>query len=801
LAPLLFLLLLGSGTAAAPSAESLYRDAHAAFRRGDMKTAGVIACGALERFRDSDDPSVWRLRIECGTVLTSQGNPQKARTLLERSLPTQLVGSDIEVLRLQALAIVARRLKEQARAEALIVQAYDLAKKKHPRTLPTLLVYRATIDTKNSAKWGQEALQLARQFGDIDAELRARGVIARDLANHERFDEALEMWEKAVPQTRQEGNASLMQKYEGSLGWAYFELGDYENAAALFTRAHATAKRIGADIDLVPWTYQLGNVRMKQGDLAGAETYYRSALDLATKLDHEQRPIALANVANLELRKGRLLEAQRYNDQATSERRVSKDVEGELRSLLLSGRIATASRKFAEAERLLKDVAARTKWKSTKAEVHGRLAQLYVTQGNFAAADEQFRKSFAVIRDVRNDVEAMELRFSFFTAVEELIDSYVDFLIARGRKEEALRITESVRAQTLEEALPAVAELRDVREIARNTRATILCYWLGGTNSYLWIVTPKMLDVVKLPPKRTIETEVDAYQSDLLGKQGTLARSGARGKALWQMLVGPASRSIAHGSRVLIVPHGRLGAFNMETLVVPSTKPHYWIHDAVIATASSLELLVRNKQKRVGQPRLLLVGNAPPAAREFAELPRAADEMKNVARHFSGRSVILSGAKATPSAYRAASPSQFTFLHFVAHGVATRQRPLDSAVVLAREGDAFKLYARDIAKQPLTAKLVTISSCHGAGTRTYAGEGLVGLGWAFLRAGADNVIAALWEVSDGASPELMNDFYANLAKTSDPAAALRDAKLSLIKRGGIYVRPQYWAPFLLYGSS
>jgi CHAT domain-containing protein/Tfp pilus assembly protein PilF len=798
--PLLFL-LLGSGTAVAPSAESLYRDADAAFKRGDVKKAGVIASGALQRFGDSDEPWVWRLRLVHGTVLTSQGNHEGARELLERSLPPRLAGTDIEVLRLQGLAMVARRRKEQVHAETLITQAYELAKKKHPRTLPMLLVYRATIDTKNSAKWAREALQLARQFNDVDAELRARGTIARDLANHERFDEAIAMWEAAIPQARKSGDVSLMQKFEGNLGWGYLELGNYENASEFFTRAHATATKVGANSDLVPWTYQLGNVRMKQGDLAGAETYYRAALDLATKIGHEQKPIALAYVANFELRQGRLSEAQRYNDQATRERRAAKDVEGELRSLLLAGRIATSARKFDEAERLLKDVAARTVWKSTKAEVHGRLAQLYVTQGNFASADEQFRQSMAVMRDARENVDDMELRFSFFTAVDELLESYVDFLIARGRNADALRVTESVRAQTLEEALPDVVEPRDVREIARDTGATILCYWLGSANSYLWIVTPKRLEVVKLPPKRVIEAEIDAYQADLLGKQGTLSRSGARGKALWQMLVGPASRSIAHGSRVLIVPHGRLDAFNMETLVVPSAKPHYWIHDAVIATASSLELLVRNDRKRVAQPRLLLVGNPPPAAREFAPLPRAAAEMNKVARHFSGRAVILSGAKATPSAYRSAAPNGFTFLHFVAHGVATRQKPLDSAVVLAREGDTFKLYARDIARQPLTAKLVTISSCHGAGTRAYAGEGLVGLGWAFLRAGADNVIAALWEVSDAATPELMDNFYANLAKSSDPAAALRDAKLSLMNRGGVYARPLYWAPFLLYGDS
>jgi CHAT domain-containing protein len=383
-----------------------------------------------------------------------------------------------------------------------------------------------------------------------------------------------------------------------------------------------------------------------------------------------------------------------------------------------------------------------------------------------------------------------------------LFDSYVDFLVSRGRAPDALAVTESSRAQALEEARNDLVEPRDVRVLARESNATILCYWLGSAQSYLWIVTPQNVDVVKLPPKKSIETAIDAYQRDLLGPRGTLSGSGARGIALWRMLVEPASRAIAPRSRVIIVPHGRLDAFNMETLVVPSPKPHYWIDDAILASAGSLGLIAQKETKQSATPRLLLVGNAPPPNKEFAALPRAGVEMSKVASHFGkGRSVILSGVKATPSAYRAASPNAFTFLHFVAHGVATRQKPLDSAVVLAREGEEFKLYARDVAQQPLTAKLVTISSCHGAGTRTYAGEGLVGLGWAFLRAGADNVIAALWEVSDAATPELMDKFYASLAKGTDPASALRDAKLALIRAGGTYARPRYWAPFLLYGSS
>ena len=92
------------------------------------------------------------------------------------------------------------------------------------------------------------------------------------------------------------------------------------------------------------------------------------------------------------------------------------------------------------------------------------------------------------------------------------------------------------------------------------------------------------------------------------------------------------------------------------------------------------------------------------------------------------------------------------------HGTASRLRPLDSAIVLSKSNDrddSFKLYARDIIQHPLRAELVTISACYGAQGRAYSGEGLVGLSWAFLKAGAHNVVAALWEATDASTAQLM----------------------------------------------
>jgi CHAT domain-containing protein len=202
----------------------------------------------------------------------------------------------------------------------------------------------------------------------------------------------------------------------------------------------------------------------------------------------------------------------------------------------------------------------------------------------------------------------------------------------------------------------------------------------------------------------------------------------------------------------------------------------------------------------IKKPNLLLIGNAVSASSEFPPLPQAADEIRNVAHHFSDETII-DGPKATPAAYLASDPGKFSYIHFVAHGTASRLSPLDSAVVLSPQGDTYKLYARDIVEKPLRADLVTISACYGSGSRAYSGEGLVGLSWAFLRAGARNVVAALWEANDVSTPKLMDMMYSAISSGSDPAAALHSAKLAMLHSDSVYRRPFYWAPFQLYVGS
>ena len=298
---------------------------------------------------------------------------------------------------------------------------------------------------------------------------------------------------------------------------------------------------------------------------------------------------------------------------------------------------------------------------------------------------------------------------------------------------------------------------------------------------------------------------VKSYRNALLGARDPLESANANGQRLYEMLIEPARKLIPQGSRVILLPDGSLYGLNFETLIVPGPKPHYWIEDVTATTASSLTLLASTATRSVPVTRsLFLVGNTVSPNADFPALPQAVAEMQHIEKYFpEPRREVLSGSEATPAAYMSSRPEQYSYLHFVTHGTASRARPLESAVILSKEndGETYKLYARDIVKHHLSAYLVTISACNGAGTREFSGEGLVGLSWAFLRAGARNVIGALWEVSDVSTPELMDTLYDGLSHGEDPASALRAAKLSLLHSESVFRKPYYWAPFQLYAGS
>jgi CHAT domain-containing protein len=251
---------------------------------------------------------------------------------------------------------------------------------------------------------------------------------------------------------------------------------------------------------------------------------------------------------------------------------------------------------------------------------------------------------------------------------------------------------------------------------------------------------------------------------------------------------------------VVIVADGPLHALNFETLPLPGDPPRLWIEEATLSRAPSLGLLLDpSPQSRTGRS-LLLIGDPLAAGPEFPALTRAAAEIDAIHKHFH-RAKIYRGPGATPHAFRQAPPEPFSHIHFTSHAVANADSPLDSFIQLSPYQSRSRLFARDIARLHLTAELVTISACRGAGSRAYSGEGLVGLGWAFLRAGASSVIAGLWDVPDDATALLMDSLYDGLQSGASPAEALTRAKRKLLLEEDRYRKPFYWGSLQVYVRS
>jgi len=606
------------------------------------------------------------------------------------------------------------------------------------------------------------------------------------------------------------------------MGWAYQNLGDFEHALANFQQAEQLAQQIHMTRTRVLWLQDAGLAEYRLGNLEAARKYdaeaLRSALTLPAADEVDQVVNIETNLALLLYEQDQYSAAKTYSDAAVLAARNSKDnkvvaytgfVEG-----LLAMRLAgptEGERKLLAAQQLTSDPDIRT-------EIENTLANSYAGRQQPSQAEAWYRRSIQTFEDKRSAIQDEALRLAAFGYGDAVYRDYAGFLVTAHREAEALQLLDRSRARTLEEGLGFTADadqarnqqVTDAQAVARKLDATILFYSLGRQRSYLWAITSHETRVFSLPAAQQIESWVEAHQKAMQRSDDLLKNPPPAGISLYNALIAPAASAIAtSGSKVFVIPDGALHALNFETLLEPTAEGvQYWIEHVTVTTASSIGMLARWKPTPATEAarELLLIGDPMPArGSEFEALQNAAVEVQDIRKHFSPEGqTVLTQAQAIPAAYTTSQPYQFQYIHFVAHGTASRLSPLDSAVVLSPPPNSpqeFKLYARDIVQHRLNANLVTISTCYGSGVRTYAGEGLVGLAWVFLRAGSHNVIGALWQADDASTPLLMDRLYSELRSGKTPDVALRDAKLMLLHSPGVYRKPFYWGAFQLYAGS
>ena len=100
----------------------------------------------------------------------------------------------------------------------------------------------------------------------------------------------------------------------------------------------------------------------------------------------------------------------------------------------------------------------------------------------------------------------------------------------------------------------------------------------------------------------------------------------------------------------------------------------------------------------------------------------------------------------------------------------------------------------EISQLSLNEPLVVLSACRTGVGELVPGEGILGLGWAFLSAGARGLVTSLWSVDDEGSARLMIDFHERLESGSAPSDALAESKRAAIAAG---VPAHVWSAYSL----
>jgi len=305
-------------------------------------------------------------------------------------------------------------------------------------------------------------------------------------------------------------------------------------------------------------------------------------------------------------------------------------------------------------------------------------------------------------------------------------------------------------------------------------------------------VAPGILLVAAITPtgfhaERVILTDDQCLLLDQYGAAigAGQARSRALGRtisALAAAVLPPATLAfVAGATRLILSPHRQLALLPLHAARLGDA---YLIERASVRYVPNLASLLL--PARGGGTGLVAVGVDRSRVPGWPPLRHAEAEARAVAQAWMEAGVpvaCLLGDAATLDAIRAHDLSRARVIHLATHGSSVlageaRDDPFASHLVLA---DGL-LDARTVSQLSLAAELVVMSACH-SGQRSLAlrglpelpGDDLFGLQAAFLQAGAQNVIGALWPLPDAAAARILPAVHAGLARGVAPDIALGEA--------------------------
>jgi CHAT domain-containing protein/tetratricopeptide (TPR) repeat protein len=453
------------------------------------------------------------------------------------------------------------------------------------------------------------------------------------------------------------------------------------------------------------------------------------------------------------------------------------------------------------------------------AGLNQRLPPIYLAQGRAEIAEGRpdkaeasFLQGIDLLEKQRARLPTGELRLAYFDLPWNLFDEEIELLASQpARTGEALAVAERVRARDLLEA--ATRGNSGVTEppaalSSQMPSQTAMFYFVCLRDRLLtWIIRRGSVDLV----------QESVTSAGLARDATTMLRAVTEGNQedfdrlsehLFGALIEPLLSSVRAGDTLVFVPDAALSLVPFAALRNPRTG-HYLIEDHALTIAPSATMFarasVRLQEFSSRADEVLVFANPqidPGDATGLRNLAGAGEEAREIV-HAYPRTVVLTGPSASKDRFLK-NAGDFDIVHFAGHAIVNDTYPLMSRLVFARPapGHSGLLFGNELLDTQFDrTSLVVLAACRTALGPLRKGEGPISLARPFLARGVPEVVASLWDVDDYASGMLFKAFYPALRSGFQPAEALRNAQVALLRNADPRLHaPSAWAAFSVTGG-
>ncbi len=719
-------------------------------------------------------------------------------------------------------------------------RAMQLAAVSSPPAVAASILTEAAITYKNLGNFDEAlalyAKALAGQRGTPDR--LSMAVTLLNMGNVYRLlgqdDRALECFQESLGIVRDLNERRALTINLSAMGELLLDRGDTTRALALFTEQLQVTQSVGNRNEEGVATMNLASVHKARGELDQAVARYEAALAIQREIGARTREAAaLLALSELKVMQGDPAAARTLSTQAIAIAREAGGPELEWRALHGGATAARAQKQTDQAIAMLRESAAivndlranvptdagKVGFVDTRQAIFNDLAGVLVAanraEEGLEAAEAGRARAFADLLAQRQ-VEGKPAERRQLEAVRSAIDqSRAEAAAApagrapgtRGavlhERLTSLKSDHAELASLLTAESPTVAE---IKAIAKRLNATLVEYLVAENALLVWVVTPAQTihaaTVEIAGPKLQGLVDELRKQLDSTAAGPPSPRLTALSRQLNDLLIQPIAAWLpaSAGAQVVIIPQGPLAVLPFAALEDARGRPLVARH--TLAFAPAISVFRYTAAKRRASPAsaasaLVVADAAGPAEAAMPPLPGAREEGQLVAKRLRpGEVSLMVGPDATEAAFKRTAGTR-RIVHVATHGLISADRPLRSSLLLAPGGgeDGY-LRVDEIFGMALQADLVVLSGC-STGLGKSSGDGIIGLGRAFIYAGTPSVVVSQWDVSDKATTYLMDQFYASLGKGRGPAAALRDAQMATRAQ---FPNPALWAAFVAIGE-